>query len=206
MYRRAMSVIVLCASVALVASCEPDIGSGSYFCGPEMFCAPHLACNPNTFSCESPGLFGAFECPAGSELSEPNDDTDNAEELGKLECGINPAVMKRCIAPGGAGDEDVYRFEIENNCTGNPRLDVALQFPVGLVPLEISLIDENGAEVLPAEPCTPDVNVTGMDTVCIEGLPPTGTYFLRVRAASDSDCDGDCRHNQYLLRVRYPLT
>jgi hypothetical protein len=192
------------ALVVVLGACTPEIGAGTYFCGPEMFCAPDLACNPTTFTCETPASFAAFTCPTNAEASEPDDDLATASSLGPLTCGVAPAADPGCIATGD--DVDTIRFDFEPTCQGeDPHVAVTLQFPVATVPLELSLVDDSGAVLATGEPCTPEPNYTGMDWLCLRALPTAGTYYVRVRAAVDGDCDGTCRFNQYLLAVAYRL-
>lgn len=196
---RAAGAVV--AALAL-AACEPEIGAGTYYCGEDGFCPPDLACNPDTFTCETPGSFGEFDCPSGSEADEPDDELASAPTLGALPCGYNPIPREGCVPDGD--DVDLLQFEVAA-CTGaNPRLDITLMFPVALVELELALVDDTGAIVRTGEPCTPEPNFTGRRWLCIEGAVPDGAYHLRITAGDDGDCDGACRYTHYLLFVRYP--
>ncbi len=190
--------------VALAAGCTPEIGAGTYFCGPELFCPPELACDPLTFSCETPGSFEAFSCPDGSESNEPADDAiSTAPELGRLACNLNSEFGLACIDQ--LSDIDVLKFEI-GDCAGqNPHVEVEIRYPVAMAPLEIEVLDADEVVVATGEPCTPASNFSGMDWLCAELPPVEGTYFIRVRARGDGDCDGNCSYNLYQLYVRYPL-
>jgi len=191
--------------LALLAAsgCDPEIGTGTYFCGPELFCPPNLECNPNDFTCELPGSFEAFSCPSGSQSSEPNESTSEALEIGELACNLTGAPRTLCISD--FDDVDYVSFEVGDCFGSDPHVEVEIRYPVAMAPLSFDIVDENDDVITTGEPCTPDQNFTGMDWMCAQ-LPPTpGRYFVRVRATGDADCDGECRFNQYLLYVRFPV-
>ena len=191
--------------VALVA-CTPDIGKGTYFCGPERFCPPDMECDDPTYTCDSPRIAQRFACPAGSEALEPDDSRGQASDEGELGCGAS-LIGERVGCVDAEGDEDFLAFDLTGECVGeNPHLEVTLRFPIAFVPLSIDLLDESGATVIEGMACTQSGDLTGNDRVCIERDLAPGRYFLRVRAAADGpDCDGDCHYNQYTIIVAYPL-
>jgi len=192
--------------LALVAACTPDIGKGTYFCGPERFCPPDMACDDPTYTCESERLAQPFACPAGSEALEPDDSYDQSVDDGELDCGES-LVGERVGCVDADGDEDYLAFDVIGACVGeNPHLEVTLRFPIAFVPLSIDLLDESGASIAEGVLCTQSGDLTGNDRVCIEHELDPGHYFLRVRAEPGGpDCDGDCHHNQYTIIVAYPL-
>lgn len=192
------------ATLALLAlGCDPEVGPGTYFCGPELFCPPSLACDPVTYTCELPGTVEAFSCPDGSQDEEPDDATDTASDLGRLTCNYTSAPVARCIA--SATDVDYVAFSIEECFGSDPHLDIQLRFPVAAAPLEVDVLDADGAVVGSGQLCTPSENFTGMEWLCVL-LPPTpGAYFVRVRATGEANCSGDCAFNQYLLYIGYPV-
>ena len=201
-----MRAALLALTCVLVACSDPDIGAGTYYCGPERFCPPDLECDDPTFTCERPGSASAFACADGAQGHEPDDTVGAAEELGDLDCGL-PILEQRV---GCLDDEDVDHigFTLGGECVGDdPHLEVALRFPVALVPLTLELIDTSGEVISEATLCTPSGDQTGTDRVCLERRIEPGHYLLRVRVADDApDCDGDCRHNSYQLDVGYPLS
>lgn len=201
-----MRAAICFAAVVLAGGCTPEIGPGTYFCGPELFCPPDLECDPNSFSCEIPGSFAAFSCPEGSETNEPDDDViSTAPGLGRLACNYNGEFGPVCI--DDLSDTDLLKFEV-GDCAGqNPHVEVEIRYPVAMAPLEVEVLDENEVVVATGEPCTPTSNFSGMDWLCVEMPAVEGTYFIRVRARGDGagDCDGDCQYNLYKVFVRYPL-
>ncbi|HUH02469.1 MAG TPA: hypothetical protein VML75_10760 [Kofleriaceae bacterium] len=190
---------------ALLVGCQPEIGPGTYYCGPERFCPPNLACDDSSFTCINAIAVAPFECPAMSQDAEPDDSQATAADLGALACGTVVTNSEGCVAD--ADQADYYRFENAVACTGtNPHLELKLRFPVATVALVLEILDEAGQVVATGEPCTPEPNFSGRDHLCLEMAPDQAIYYIRVRVADDApDCDGDCRHNQYLLDVVYPL-
>ena len=197
---------VVAALAAAAAACSPEIGKGTYFCGPERFCPPDMACDDPTYTCDSTRLAQPFACPAGSEALEPDDSGADAVDDGELDCGES-LVGERVGCVDQDGDEDYLTFAVTGECVGeNPHLEVTLRFPIAFVPLSIDLLDDSGATVAEGVLCTQSGDLTGNDRVCIERALAPGRYFLRVRALPDGpDCDGDCHYNQYTIIVAYPL-
>ncbi len=198
-----MARIIAVVAVLAAAACSAEIGTGTYFCGPEQFCPPDLECNPNTFSCETPGTFEAFSCPFGASVNEPDEAMADAYEL-TLECGANTEDFTLCIDDGQ--DVDHFSFEMEECFGESPHLSFEIRYPVALAELQLELLDDAGQVLEVAETCTAEQNFTGMEWKCID-IPPLepGVYFLRVSTTGERTCSGDCEHNQYRLAYRYPL-
>lgn len=188
-----------------VGACQPDIGPGTYYCGPERLCPPDLRCDDTSFSCVNEISVDPFVCPEASQDSEPDDGEATAIALGDLVCGAVLTNSEGCIS--GSDAADYYRFDNPTTCNGsNPHLELKLRFPVATVPLTVEVLDDAGQVVATGEPCTPEPNFSGRDHMCLELVPSQAAYYIRVRVADDApDCDGDCRHNQYLLDVVFPL-
>lgn len=196
------------AAALLAAACTPEIGTGTYFCGPERLCPPDLECNDLTVTCEVPAETEPFACPAASNASEPDDDLDGARDLGSLACGdLAPLVDDPGCLPE-AGDVDLYKFEYDDECTGaDPHISVIVRFPIAHVPLTLELLDDSGQVIQEAELCTSTADRTGTDRVCLESRLASGTYYLRVRAVDGApDCDGTCHYNRYLVALSLPLS
>jgi hypothetical protein len=190
------------------AACTPDIGTNTYFCGPERLCPPDLECNDAEVTCVLPSQTEAFSCPANANDAEPDDDLASAFDLGSLSCGqFDPLIDEPGCVPD-ASDVDLYRFEYDAECAGtDPHIDVKVRFPIALVPLTLELLDADGAVLQVGELCTPSNDQTGSDRLCLEGRLASGTYFLRIRSADGApDCDGTCHYNRYQVAFSLPLS
>ncbi len=195
------------ALIASVAACTPDIGPGTYFCGPERLCPPELSCDDTSYTCVVDTSVLPFQCPEGYEQFEPDDDMSTARDLGELECGLPPLQNGGSCLLTGDGP-DYYTFTYNGNCMGsNPHLEIRLRFPIAHVPLQVELLDGSGSVLAAGEICTSPIDTSGRERVCIDIPPVTGTtYFVKVsRAVDGPDCDGDCSFNQYLLDIQFPL-
>ncbi len=194
-----------CAAVACaIAACSPEITRGTYYCGPERLCPPNLECDDGQFTCETPGLVQPFSCPEESEGNEPDDVVAQALDLGTIECGASPLDTALGCIPDG-DDVDLAMLQIPPNfeCeTGAAALAISVRYPVALVPMKLELLDDEMAVVEAGVLCTQEPNFTGQDKLCIDALPPAGTYYVRVSSDRDApDCDGDCHYNQYVLSI-----
>lgn len=196
------------AAAALAAACSPEIGTGTYFCGPERLCPPHLECNDLTITCEVPAETESFVCPSSANLAEPDNDLGSARDLGTLSCGVlDPLIDDPGCVPE-PGDVDLYKFEYDDDCSGaDPHINVVVRFPIAHVPLTLELLDAEGAVIQEAELCTSTADRTGTDRVCLESRLASGTYYLQIRAADGApDCDGTCHYNRYLVAFSLPLS
>ncbi len=201
-----------CASLAVLfcaaASCSPEIGAGTYFCGPDKLCPEGLVCDEPTTICERDFAARPFECPAGSEAGEPDDTLDQAPELGTFACGATAPLSsaRGCIDSPSA--IDLYKFEYDDECSGiGPFVSVRLRHPIGLGGLQVELLDASGALVKAAEPCTLAGDFSGTELLCIDETLASGSYFLRVTAPADAtNCDGDCHYNRYSLSLSFPAS
>ncbi len=205
--RSALGVVATVVAIVAATACTPDIGPGTYWCGPERLCPPDQACNDNTFTCEFADRAERFSCPADTESYEPDEDTASARDVGAITCGGTLlGGVAGCIA--SKGNVDLYRFELATTCSGpDPHVEVRLSYPFALVGLEVELLDDAGAVVTTSELCSDSLNRSGKDRQCLDATISPGVYYVRVKAIADSpDCGGDCHNNQYLLDVRYPLS
>jgi hypothetical protein len=91
-------------------------------------------------------------------------------------------------------------------CTPAARLQVVLRYPIGLMPLGVEA-SSDGVSLGVATLCTPDLNLTGQDTMCLDVAPAAGAQLLLriARGADAPDCDGDCAFNRYIIAVTAPL-
>jgi hypothetical protein len=195
----------LVALVALLVGCSPEIGSGTYYCGPERFCPPDLECDDPTYTCERPTVAQEFSCPEGSQGAEPDDLDAQAQEVGTLACGL--PILEQRIGCIDDDDADHIAFDLDETCVGDdPHLEVDLRFPIALVPLAVELLDDDGDVMAEGVLCTPSGDATGTERICIEQRIEPGHYILRIQPVADApDCDGECHHNSYQIDVGYPL-
>lgn len=203
----ALMLAVLAAGPVGGAGCSPDIGQGSYFCGPERLCPPDQECDDPTFTCEGPARARAFTCPDGAQVAEPDDTGDQAQDAGAARCGA--PIINNIIGCLGDDDQvDEYAFDYEADCAGSdPHVELEMHYPYALMPLAVELVDDSGQVVATGEVCTPSGDLSGTEKICIESSIPTGHYLIRVRAADGAlDCDGTCHHNQYTLDVNLALS
>jgi len=195
------------ALILALAACTPEIGTGTYFCGPERLCPPELSCDDTSYTCIAPSSVDPFVCPEGFDDTEPDDEMSTAQDLGELDCGLNLLQAANSCLQAGSG-ADYYTFTYNGNCQGaNPHLAIQMRYPIALVPLQLELIDGNGTVVATGDYCTQSNDSSGRESLCIDTPPVTGTtYFVKVSRDPDGpDCDGDCDFNQYLLNIAFPL-
>ena len=198
--------LVLLTFVAL-AGCTPDIGTGTYFCGPERNCPPQLQCDDNSYTCVDESMAQPFVCPSASENHEPDDTPALARDLGTMICGESLLPMAAgCLT--GLGQVDHFTFVNMTACAGqDPHLELTLQFPTALVPLKIEVLDGAGNVLAVGDDCTPDVDFTGTQRACIEMPTPQGAVFIRISVADpERDCNGDCHFNSYMLDISHRLS
>jgi hypothetical protein len=180
-----------------LAACEPEIISGTYFCGPERGCPPDLACDGATLRCVRPEQVEPFRCAAGSQAAEPDDELASAQSLGVLGCRSRVVDLTGCIAD--AADVDHLRVEGPAGCNGT--LQVVMHHPVALADLALEVLDEAGQPVAAGAVCLA-LDVTGRVRTCVEApIAPGQIRIVRVRGSGAGTCDGDCAHNQYYLSL-----
>jgi hypothetical protein len=194
------------AMAIALASCVPEINTGTYFCGPERLCPPELECDDTSFTCVNPLLVDPFTCPEGANLFEPDDSPEDARDLGDLECDPG-AVLSTAGCVVGA-DADYYALAYPSGCgERSSRLTVTLRYPVATMPLTVELLDSQGEVIAVGGLCTPAVDYSGRDWLCIEVEPSAQGYYVRVEGLTDApDCGGDCDHNSYELDINLLLS
>ena len=72
--------------------------------------------------------------------------------------------------------------------------------------LGVELLDQSGSVVATGEVCTPSVDFSGKEAMCIDVPAAQGTYFVRVTSTGAANCSGECDYNQYTLDIRLPLS
>lgn len=193
--------------VALMAAgCSPDIGGGTYFCGTERLCPEEQVCDETSFTCVNDSARVPFECPEGSDANEPNEDTAAAKDLGPMACGQSVLGGWNGCLPDG-NDVDVFSFQHDGSCaTADPRFDVTLRYPFALAEVQVELLDSSGAVIGTGENCTPAVDFSGKEAMCISVPAAAGTFYVRVTTSGQVTCSGDCHYNQYTLDIHLPLS
>ncbi len=188
------------AALALLAlaACEPDIGSGVYFCGPERGCPTDLQCDDATNICVFPDEVGPFTCGDGANEFEPDDDLSTAGDLGTAGCGAISVNERMCIDE--LDDVDHFAFVTPASCNGV--VDVEIRFPVAFVPLTADLVDDGGDVLATATVCD-ELDAGGDFKLCLSAdVDPDQRVVLRVQAeAGGPDCDGTCGFNRYQLSI-----
>lgn len=188
------------ASVFLfVAACTPDIGSGSYFCGPDSACPEGQACNGPDNRCVVAGAAEPFACMP-EENTEPDDNAANAYEFMNVGCGGVPVPFDNCMLEGDR--EDWIKVAVPAGCT-NGTLSARIDYPIAFERLAVEIWDI-ATNMQYAE----DLECSGTgdpaeERRCVRvPVKAATTYGVRVRPAGDGNCDGNCSYNRYTVRVQ----
>lgn len=195
--------VVRAAGVALavallgLAACDPDIGSGTYYCGPERACPEDLRCDEATARCVFPQLVDVFDCGPDGNVNEPDDAAGEAHDVGTIGCDRLESVQVGCV--DNAGDVDYLRGVTPAGCAGD--VTIELFAPVAFMPLSIQLLDEGGAVLATGAVCT-EVDDDGEQRVCVSAEVGAATpYLVRIQRADGGDCGGACAYNRYHLTM-----
>lgn len=188
---------VLVAALGL-AGCEADIGSGVYYCGYEEACPPDLACDEQTNICVFPNQARPFDCLAGANDFEPDDQLDDAGDFGVGGCGAVSINERGCVDT--ADDVDHSAFTTPLSCDGE--LEIEVRYPVAFQPLAFDILDEAGEVLDTAELCR-DLDENGEAKLCAAAeVSADQRIVVRVTAEPGGpDCDGACAYNRYQLSI-----
>lgn len=186
------------AAALLLAACEPDIGSGVYYCGPERACPDGLRCDDATAICKFPDLAEPFTCGNGANDLEPDDDPAEAGDVGTGGCGAVSIVEVGCVDT--ADDVDHVAFTTPASCDGD--LEVIVRFPIAFAPVTVEVLDDAGTVLGTGAVCD-DLDEFGQTRVCAEAsVEPSQLVMLRIAAEpGGADCDGACAFNRYQLSI-----
>jgi hypothetical protein len=201
--------VVALLSILTAAACSPEISSGGYLCGPERYCPPEQACDEPTYTCVNAVVAEPFACPEDTEGFEPDDDLAGARDLGTMQCGqpLFGGGFNGCIA--APGKVDLFRLT-GRACSGSEgaRLGISLLFPIAFVPLQVELLDADGAVLATGVSCEVGAGYGGLDGVCLEApVEDDVVYHVRVSVDPDGpDCDGGCAETLYILDIASVLT
>jgi hypothetical protein len=193
-----MRVIVI-ASLAFVAACDPTIASGAYQCGPEQSCPDGFACNGVDGLCVTPASAKPFVCGAMYSDVAGDDTPATARTLGELAC-ISPVAEERnCLPMGDTGD--FYTFTVADGCSSKVVASVLHPIAWQHLVLQLGKVGETPVTVESKCPTVRDID-DPLTASCLEAPVEPGTYVLGVIADGTADCDGDCKFNRYTLGVQ----
>jgi len=187
---------VIASALAVIAGCDPEIVSGSYFCGPQMSCPGDEVCSPADGTCVRPSLAEPFMCEAGSDGGEPNEDPATATTLSVAGCPAGQVERIGCL-PSGI-DVDWVRVTSPVSCAGAP-LSIDTRYSVAFAPAIVELYTADGASVVAtAAPCDITGGIGDKDAVCLDTtVPADGVSLVRVTLDHELDCDGACNFMHY---------
>jgi hypothetical protein len=182
------------ALALLLAGCEPEIGRGSYHCGPERLCPPDLVCDGVTAVCTVEHEALPFECAEGSTDTEPDDQLDAPYDIGVAGCG-EARTMAGCLSD----DADVDHLAVTPPA-GCEELGLEVRYPVAFAPVLLEVIDD-GTVVATSEVCE-ELDEAGRAVACLSAaVTAEAGYVVRVRRGDGGDCDGACAYNRYDLSI-----
>lgn len=194
---RARFAMLVAALGAVLGACQPDIGSGAYYCGPERACPPDLVCDDDSATCVFESQTAPFACDPERNVTEPDDSVAAPFDAGNAGCG--PAISQLGCTDE-LGDADHLRITTPPAC--QDQLTVELAYSIAFVPLTVDILDADGNVLAAGEVCD-DLDLQAQVTVCatleVDGPAP---YLVRVQPADGApDCDGTCGFNRYLLTI-----
>jgi hypothetical protein len=187
---------IVAGAVALAAGCDPEIVSGSYFCGPQMACPDDEVCSPADGTCVRPELAEPFACEPGSDGGEPNEDPATATSLSVAGCPAGQVERIGCL-PAGI-DVDWIRVTSPVSCAGAP-LSIDVRYSVAFAPAIVDLFAADGTTLLAtATPCNITGGIGDRDAVCLDTtVPADGVSMIRVTLDTELDCDDACDFMHY---------
>jgi hypothetical protein len=182
-----------------LAACDPEIGSGIYFCGPERGCPPELRCDEVTATCVFPNQVNPFACATGANDYEPDDAPGEAGEVtAAAGCGAITINELGCVDE--ADDVDHLAFVTPATCDGE--LEVDVRYAVAFAPLVLELLDDGGDVIGTGTVCD-ELDEFGEARLCATAeVTPDQRVMIRVGAEDGgADCDGTCGYNRYRLSI-----
>jgi hypothetical protein len=183
------------AMLAVVAGCQPEILSGTYFCGPEMSCPPDQICSAASSLCVRPELALPFACPADSQtIGEPNNDVASATAITFTTC---PGAEQRL--PGCVPDPaDLDLIVVDAPTCGGRSLSFDVRFPVAFAPVIVEQVDAAGTTIQTATSCEIAGENSQNDAACLDAtVPGDGRVYVRLTLDPEIDCDDACNFNWY---------
>lgn len=176
--------------LVFVASCTPQIVPGAYLCGPDSSCPEGLVCDGPSNLCVLPAQAQPFECDQGLPTQQ---------DLAEQDCVSIPFERQGCIVEGD--DAHWVTFVPRAVCSA-VEVEARLTFPFAFGALGLELWDaETNTRVATDGDCTQGAEI-GQDRRCIDHVVEPGKqYRVEVRLTGESNCDGACAYNRYMLRL-----
>ncbi|MCB9561327.1 MAG: hypothetical protein H6709_19970 [Kofleriaceae bacterium] len=192
-------ILTLAVTAGAATGCSPEVGSGTYHCGPDRSCPDDLRCDEVSTLCVFPELVESFDCGENGNVHEDDDAPARAFDVGVAGCGQATVQQSGCI--DNAGDVDYLRLTTPVGCDGT--LSVTARAPVAFMPVTVEIVADDGTTVLGDGTVCEDLDDQGREWTCATA-PVTGAtgYLVRVRGAGvGQDCDGACAYNRYTLAI-----
>ena len=194
-----LSISIVCAVFGGALGCTPDIGSGSYLCGPENECPEGQSCDGVDGTCVFTNTQRPFACEPTRE-HEPDNTPDQAITIAGLACVSTPHIDDGCLA--AADGQDWIRFRVPASCLA-VQVEARVTFPVAWEPVTFELWDLTSTTLIASDAMCKSAAASGEDAGCITSpVTVDGTYGIKVRPAGGGDCGGACNYNRYQLTVQ----
>jgi hypothetical protein len=198
-----MGVLIRGALVALAGAavgCEPEILSGVYYCGPELSCPPGQVCSAGDGTCVQPGFARPFECPDGTNASEPDDDLASAPTLAPGLCPTGNMVRTGCLP--ATFDVDWLAISSPLSCAGRT-LAIDVRYPAAFAPVVLERAQSDGTVVETAPICDITGGIGQNDATCLRTpVPADGQTVVRLTFDEGLDCNNACDFTHYEVSVR----
>ena len=195
------------AWLLLLGACTPEIVSGAYLCGPDASCPEGFVCNGTedmlvglmADTCVLPSVTRPFACEPDVNF-EPDNTSDEAFLIPNLACVSAPFVNSACMMPGDTADW--VKFAAPSACTA-VEVEARIAFSLAYEELAFELWDlDRNMKVGDSGDCSQGAE-NGDERRCLDfTLVPGTNYGIKVRPTGVGNCDGDCSHNRYTLRVQ----
>jgi hypothetical protein len=181
-----------------IASCTPEIVSGSYLCGPNATCPDDQLCNGPDNVCVTASAL-PFACEP-EIITEPDDTADKAFAIGELDCVSIASVLDNCMDESDGADW--VSFSTPTSCA-DVVADVRVTFPTAFEELSLELWDVDANERLAVDSPCPVSGEAGDELRCLKApLTPATHYAIQVLPTGEGACDGRCAYNRYTLRMQ----
>ena len=179
-------------AVAATAACnpyDPTLGPEPFLCGTdEPRCPSGYACAEDPIGADvcvvagsldaRPGDAGLVDCSADADL-EPNETTSDPTVVPIPDLGESFVLAGAAIC---GADRDVFRFRVDT--TGkNARVDLAYDSRLGVVELELELLNSAGVSIRAGTPVGGDPDTRRADFTNLAA----GDYYALVQGADGTE-------------------